>query len=121
MDRDRELHDMADEGRALMSDYIKRIDALDIVAYNNVHGEITLNRYCKIIDGIYEIPSADAAPVRHGHWIEKAFRIMCSDCGAEFKDEILYMIGNDEQMSYCPNCGARMDGGIDSEKSDEDV
>ena len=63
MDRDRELHEMADEGRALMSDYIKRTDALDIVADNNVTGEITLNRYDKIIDGIYEIPSSDVVQV----------------------------------------------------------
>ena len=30
MDRDRELHEMVDEGRALMSDYIKREDALEL-------------------------------------------------------------------------------------------
>jgi hypothetical protein len=52
-----------------MTDYIKREDALDIVAHNNVSGEITLNRYDKIIDGIYEIPSADVAPV-----------VRCGDC-----------------------------------------
>lgn len=52
-----------------MSDYIKREDALDIVADNNVNGEITLNRYDKIIDGIYDIPSADVAPV-----------VRCKDC-----------------------------------------
>lgn len=84
-----------------MTDYIKRDDALN--AFNNYF-------YAGITANINKIPSEDVEPVRHGHWIEKAFRIMCSDCGAEFKDEILYMIGNDEQMSYCPNCGARMDG-----------
>lgn len=52
-----------------MSDYIKRENALDIVAHNNVNGEITLNRYDKIIDGIYEIPSAEVAPV-----------VRCKDC-----------------------------------------
>ena len=52
-----------------MADYIKREDALDIVADNNVTGEITLNRYDKIIDGIYEIPSADVVEV-----------VRCKDC-----------------------------------------
>ena len=52
-----------------MTDYIKREDAIDIVADNNVTGEITLNRYDKIIDGIYDIPSADVAPV-----------VRCKDC-----------------------------------------
>lgn len=50
-------------------EYIKREDALDIVAHNCVNGEITLNRYDKIIDGIYEIPSANVAPV-----------VRCKDC-----------------------------------------
>ena len=99
MDRDRELHEMADEGRALMSDYIKRTDALDIVADNNVTGEITLNRYDKIIDGIYEIPSADVAPVRHGRWKEHQGYCECDQC------ECLVT----SCFKYCPNCGAKMD------------
>lgn len=113
MDRDRELHDMADEGRALMSDYIKRVDALDIVAHNNVNGEITLNRYDKIIDGIYEIPSADVAPVRHGHWIYNQCDIVCSECGTAFSDEVCYMMRSDvsyNEPKHCLWCGARMDG-----------
>ena len=87
-----------------MSDYIKREDALDIVADNNVTGEITLNRYDKIIDGIYDIPSADVAPVRHGRWDETVtdgfLFVSCSDCG--FKTGRI-------DYNYCPNCGAKMD------------
>ena len=93
-----------------MSDYIKREDALDIVAHNNVHGEITLNRYDKIIDGIYEIPSADVAPVRHGRWIEH----YKSDAPPTLKERwICSWCGNVQTYGatgYCPNCGARMDG-----------
>ena len=112
MDRDRELHDMADEGRALMSDYIKRIDALDIVAHNNVHGEITLNRYDKIIDGIYEIPSADVAPVRHGRWeCGEENSWWCSVCDMGF--DLLYGTPQENLYNYCPNCGARMDEEVD--------
>ena len=86
-----------------MSDYIKREDALDIVAHNNVHGEITLNRYDKIIDGIYEIPSADVAPVRHGRWevidAEEPRRYGCSEC-----KRLSWHMEN-----YCPCCGSKMD------------
>ena len=94
-----------------MNDYIKREDALDIVAHNNVNGEITLNRYDKIIDGIYEIPSADFAPVRHGRWIESTIpceQYVCSECGgaAWYYD----YNGDVAKSKYCPNCGARMDG-----------
>ena len=89
-----------------MGDYIKREDALDIVAYNNVTGEITLNRYDKIIDGIYDIPSADVVPVRHGHWIKitPSGIYECSKCGK-------YVMTCDiEAYKYCQMCGARMDG-----------
>ena len=110
MDRDRELHEMADEGRALMSDYIKRTDALDIVADNNVTGEITLNRYDKIIDGIYEIPSAYVAPVRRGQW--KPFDrtwgrsvLTCTACGDAI--DVPTEMGK-PLFVYCPNCGASM-------------
>lgn len=106
-----------------MSDYIKRVDALDIVADNNVTGEITLNRYDKIIDGIYEIPSADVAPVRHGMWVDVdrlqmhdlhgvltwGNSFMCTECN--FKT--FAVEGHMSQYHYCPNCGARMDGESD--------
>lgn len=82
-----------------MNDYINRNDALDTVAHNNVHGEITLNRYDKIIGGIYEIPSADVAPVRHGRWEKKYgyYKCLLCNCLDDFAD------------NYCPNCGAKMD------------
>lgn len=94
-----------------MSDeYIKREDAIDIVK--------NLKRFsCFGDDGFVEIPmvycelmqvpSADVAPVRHGHWIKNdphcdglAFLWNCSKCGAE----------SEEGYRYCPACGARMDG-----------
>ena len=40
----------------------------------------------------------DAEPVKHGHWEE----FHCSVCGE---------IGWDNEDKYCPNCGAKMDGG----------
>lgn len=89
-----------------MSDYIKREDALDIVAHNCVNGEITLNRYDKIIDGICEIPSADVAPFNHGHWIKHEGRngakdsIECSACGVWIDDM--------PRKTFCPNCGSIM-------------
>ena len=57
------------------------------------------------------IPAADVVPVRHGRWIEKEkynFGIMydCSLC----EDRIL---DNGHHWNYCPNCGAKMDGGAD--------
>lgn len=52
------------------------------------------------------IPSADVAPVRHGQWIydKKAQRPYCSVCKGYFYG------ATNSPMSYCPNCGAKMDG-----------
>ena len=57
------------------------------------------------------IHAADVAPVRHGRWIEQekyTFGTMydCSICGNRILD-------NGHPWNYCPNCGAKMDGGED--------
>ena len=51
------------------------------------------------------------APVRHGRWVEQekyTFGTMydCSICGDRILD-------NGHSWNYCPNCGAKMDGGAD--------
>ena len=50
--------------------------------------------------------TADVAPVVHGRWIydEKAQRPYCSVCKGYFYG------ATNSPMSYCPNCGAKMDG-----------
>lgn len=48
-------------------------------------------------------PTADVAPVRHGHWTECNYGLTfeCSEC----KYPTEYNL-----TDYCPNCGAKMDG-----------
>ncbi len=55
-------------------------------------------------------PSDDIAPVRHGRWsrfyksgveVDQGFVSSCCD------------MWNERRSHYCPNCGARMDGGAD--------
>lgn len=64
------------------------------------------------IDDIYNAPTIDAEPVRHGYWIGIEYDGYadgcpvydlweCSECGLEHKGE--------DTPSYCPNCGAKMD------------
>ena len=60
---------------------------------------------------IDDAPTIEAEPVKHGRWIEAEndLRISgyCSSCGWEahmYEDDVI-------GMPYCPNCGARMDGG----------
>ena len=59
-----------------------------------------------------DTPAADVAPVKHGHWRQvDESKCECSNCG------IVALIGlyPHGDKNYCPNCGAKMDGG----KSDE--
>lgn len=66
---------------------------------------------------------ADVAPVVHGRWTEADWvemeiggnelirtpnaALRCSNCRNCFKKELLW------KDAYCPNCGAKMDGGND--------
>ena len=106
-------------------------DVLESVAveYQERHPDfpLTRNEY-KLIDRfLFEYPTIEAEPVKHGRWIpvdsysafggsEEVWRVhgnptayhYCSECKEqsrrdEFGDEIL--------SKYCPNCGAKMDGG----------
>ena len=45
----------------------------------------------------------EAVPIKRGRWIEDEYGIPhCSECKA---------INNSVYRNYCPNCGAKMDGG----------
>lgn len=84
-----------------------------------------------IYNVIKSVPTADVAEVRHGEWLEDEYNetVYCSEC----KEEALYKSIFEEQFdydweenlipygyeehreyirtNYCPNCGAKMDGG----------
>lgn len=45
-------------------------------------------------------PTIDAEPVVHGHWIQKEFDCVCSNCGS---------VNGAFGMKYCFDCGAKMD------------
>ncbi len=53
-------------------------------------------------------PAADVAPVVHGRWIQvDDTKCKCSEC------EVITLIAQypHGDKNYCPNCGAKMDGG----------
>ena len=87
-----------------MSDYIKRESRTFIEIADDLNDLVTeLND--KIVESIRE-KNVGVAPVRHGHWIDDAGALRCSECGVSFPDlHPLY-----ENAVYCPNCGARMGG-----------
>ena len=58
---------------------------------------------------IENAPTVDAVEVVHGRWIEDVATdmIACTECGHAWN-----IIDNcTETFNYCPNCGAKMDGG----------
>ena len=55
---------------------------------------------------IANAPAADVVPIVHGEWLHKNGEMYCSVCGSEaLMDEVYY------KSPYCPDCGAKMDGG----------
>ena len=60
-----------------------------------------------------QFPSADVAPVRHGRWVDNH----CTACGMMPMGDEMWELCDFEPprfekfMDYCPNCGAKMDGG----------
>ena len=52
-----------------------------------------------VLDRVYDAPTVDAVPVKHGYWTEGS---ECSQCGK-------YVYKGDID-NFCPHCGARMDG-----------
>ena len=93
-----------------MAEYIKRGYAVDAV----------LDVYCDTPDidlscekfeaAILKIPAADVAPVRHGEW-----EIVVGSNGNEYMVCTCCRVSQDLTgvFTYCPNCGAKMDGGAD--------
>ena len=62
---------------------------------------------CKLFIG-----KDDVAPVKHGHWIKIQNYVRCSECRHEVN-----WSSRDFLSTYCPNCGAKMDGGEGNEQS----
>ena len=104
-----------------MAEYIKREAAIAYIreqseecqkAFEELGGEsgIYADAYNDLAEDFYSIPAADVAPVVHGRWVHDGGRVEngidwchCSECGKS--DNFC------ARTNYCPNCGAKMDGG----------
>ena len=93
----------------------KYIDAVQCAETLSERLDISLQ---SLVDAFVEIPTADVAEVKHGKWkIEESkehFNVICSSCN---KDFYVYKKGQYriQCSNYCPNCGARMNGGTNNE------
>lgn len=97
-----------------MAEYIDREAALEICD-KEYKERLRMHDYCgdtvawNIGGAIKELPCADVAPVVHGRWGTGRFNLetgnyeeQCTQC-RNFSKEY--------GKPYCPNCGAKMDGG----------
>ena len=99
------------EGDRVIEEYISRKAVRDAIASLSIERfELTpaYRLYVEALDNVdkkvVKIPAADVELVRHGKWIPynaKKCLYTCSECNALPKDK----------TKYCPNCGAKMDGG----------
>lgn len=89
-----------------------RIDGID-----RLYGQTTPDA-SDLEYAIDNVPTVDAVPVVHGEWVEmeRGHYFKCSLC----RNPIPYKFGwkyyngiisNKRYYNYCPNCGAKMDGG----------
>lgn len=87
-----------------MDEYIKREEAIEAVKHALAKG-LEPSQYIEII------PASDVAPVRHGRWIDGD--PYCPICGKDKFRGLDADIWSDWKPDFCPNCGAKMDGGAD--------
>ena len=106
-----------------MDEYIKREalrDSVELIDWYSVRrGELitgaessenALYKANDIYSAINNAPTADVAPVRHGRW---ECGKPCPVCGEDRFKGLDADIWADWEPPYCPNCGAKMDGGAD--------
>lgn len=97
-----------------MAEYITKKAA--IKAVENAPIELFQSEWEEIEEAINAVPAADVAPVVHGRWLHSGYTdhlevVKCSECNHEAFAISLYVCDG----NYCPNCGAKMDGGADND------
>ena len=93
-----------------MAEYIEREAAIEAAKHAWAKG-LEPSQY------IEALPAADVAPVVHGRW-EMRPTGMVTDTGPEYKAycTVCNKPNKQYQPPFCPHCGAKMDGGDNTER-----
>ena len=95
-----------------MAEYIEREAALNVLCQENCGHDYEADKCnnCYTSAFIEYIPASDVAPVRHGKWEPRNDVIGFDRCSVCHDCNIYDDWADGEKWSYCPNCGAKMDG-----------
>ena len=104
-----------------MAEYIQRSYIRKMAMFEMAYTMETETDAAVVLRMIEDVPAADVAPVVHGEWEAADWReydanscevicypkdgIACTHCRYVFKKDALW------KKNFCPNCGAKMDGG----------
>ena len=84
---------------------MRPIDA-DAVDYENIMCSQEQLHWLNAI--IEKQPTIDSVPVVHGRWeLVNDYQSRCTAC------KELSWVDHDAEPNFCPNCGAKMDGGVE--------
>lgn len=101
-----------------MAEYIERKRAI-VDACNSL--ELYPSEYEKLEDALTKIPAADVSPVVHGRWEkwngDDRHHCTVCECYANAERDSYGYIAYEFLDNYCPNCGAKMDGGDNDAES----
>lgn len=96
-------------------DKSKLLDDVDILIrkeqeQSNINSALYALQFVKAL--IDSTSAADVAEVVHGEWLENDGRCYCNRC-FEFSCTVTDDTGtiHNDLTKFCPNCGAKMDGG----------
>lgn len=104
-----------------MSDYIDRAAlGIDFCRWNVFENKSYVDGWNAAVKILKEAPAADVQEIKHGKWIETQeplgwCDVDCAECSVCHES---WIIDEDSSIDdyecmwhYCPNCGAKMDGG----------
>lgn len=57
-----------------------------------------------------KFPAADVEPVQHGEWVYDRTYYEADECHCSLCNQLM-TTARGIRMKYCPNCGAKIDGG----------
>ena len=97
--------------RDALVEWLKRIPLKDLSDGRGLCRVIFEDDFKRAIKKIPKGIIVDVVPVRYGRWIDKGGYAVCTECGGRSGIQHDGVEPIPLMTQFCPNCGARMDGG----------